>query len=176
MPTSSPTPSFISDEFLTALSRRLQSTGFRSHDAEDAVQEAAFKAIARFGREPIEQPEAYLFTAARNAARKSAARRREHTVGALREPETAPLAEIDEAEELHYLSRAILSAVEQLPPLKREIVSQRYFDGRTVREVADSLGLGHGSVRRHLEDARETLRLHLLENCAIARRRYGNWL
>lgn len=169
-------PGFVSDDFRKKLSRRLQCSGFRHHDAEDAVQEAALKAIAfldQQGSPSIRDPEAWFYTVARNAARTSSTRRRERNVETLPEQAASPFDQIDEEEERERLLGAILLAIDELPALKREILLHRYFGGKTIRKTAALLGLTEGMTRGHLRRAQNAVRKHLLENCSIARNRYG---
>ena len=50
----------------------------------------------------------------------------------------------------------IAQALKKLNPREKEIISRRFFDGRTQMEVADEIGISQAQVSR-------------LEKCAISR-------
>ena len=57
----------------------------------------------------------------------------------------------------------IWAAYGRLPARQREVFALRQIDGRSTAEVADLLGLGEGTVKRHLFRAVHTLRDALKE-------------
>ncbi len=52
----------------------------------------------------------------------------------------------------------VRAALEQLSELQREIIVLVYFGGRTVREVAEQLGIPEGTAKTRLRDALINLR------------------
>lgn len=68
--------------------------------------------------------------------------------------EEAKAVEIDERD-------AVTAALLTLSPRMRACVVLRYYDDYTVRQVADTLGIASGSVKRYLHEASELLRTTL---------------
>jgi RNA polymerase sigma-70 factor (ECF subfamily) len=60
-------------------------------------------------------------------------------------------------------SQRVRAALEQLPEAQRTAVRMAYFEGRSYREVAESLGLPLGTVKTRIRDAMKRLRNHLGE-------------
>jgi RNA polymerase sigma factor (sigma-70 family) len=56
----------------------------------------------------------------------------------------------------------VAAALESLPPAAREIIVLRDFEERTIREIAETLGLGIPAVKSRLHRARELTREYLL--------------
>lgn len=125
--------------------------------AEDAVQEAFLgmhrnRAALRDSRAAV----GYLRQAVVNQSRSMLRRRR--TVRAhlkVAEPETGPPADTDVilAEE----HRAVLDAVDQLPPRQREVLVLRYWSDLSEAEIADALGISKGTVKSQASRAMATL-------------------
>jgi RNA polymerase sigma-70 factor (ECF subfamily) len=59
--------------------------------------------------------------------------------------------------------RRIWTAYRALPPRQREVFALRQIDGRSTADVAAMLGLGEGTVKRHLFRAVHALRAALRE-------------
>ncbi|GAA2242675.1 SigE family RNA polymerase sigma factor [Rarobacter faecitabidus] len=53
---------------------------------------------------------------------------------------------------------AIAAALSSLSPQQRACLLLRYYDDLTTLQIADALGLAHGTVKRHLHDALSRLR------------------
>jgi RNA polymerase sigma-70 factor (ECF subfamily) len=121
-------------------------------DAEDAVQEV-FVGLAQAGASlaAVENLRAYLFTALRHAAAKTAARRRDARrrpfPDALAAPE--PAAPADER-----LERAL--AV--LPADRREVIALKTDGGLTFREIAAVLGISPNTAASRYRYALAELR------------------
>jgi RNA polymerase sigma-70 factor (ECF subfamily) len=60
--------------------------------------------------------------------------------------------------------RRIWTAVRRLPPRQREVFALRQLDGLSTEEAAAALGIGAGSVKRHLFRAVHALRRALGED------------
>jgi RNA polymerase sigma-70 factor (ECF subfamily) len=130
--------------------------------AEDVVQET----FARAWRHPLAvsgtgtSARAWLFTVARNLIvddARSARRRREITV------ETVPERAVDdEADAL--LDRILVSdALTALSPEHRVVLIEAYWGGRSVREIAERIGVPEGTVKSRLHYGMRALRLALQE-------------
>ncbi len=122
------------------------------HAAEDAVQDAFVKAVAR-QREVVSlaNPEAWLRTVAINHVRSgwrraSLYRRIVHRLpGVGHEVELGP----DHV--------AIVSALDALPQQLRDVVALYYFGDLPVAEVAQTLSIPEGTVKTRLAKARAEL-------------------
>ncbi|MFF3403517.1 RNA polymerase sigma factor [Streptomyces sp. NPDC002659] len=134
--------------------RNLCRGGVRREEAEDAVQEAMSRVLAKWPTD-CSCPAAWVRKAAWNAFYTKVGRdRKRHqleTLNARRECRTpVPVGEPDEKER-------VLRLIDQLPPRQREVLALAY-DGRSIQEIAEQLGLKPGTVRSNLRHARETLR------------------
>jgi RNA polymerase sigma factor (sigma-70 family) len=52
----------------------------------------------------------------------------------------------------------LVAAMRRLPRRQGEVIGLHYFDGYTIVETAQILGVGEGTVKKHLYRARENLR------------------
>ncbi|WP_353809342.1 RNA polymerase sigma factor [Agromyces sp. SYSU T00194] len=124
-------------------------------DAADIVQEALARAWARPGRSvDPERAEAYVRRTIANAVidqqrRGGRWRRIRHLV-------VQPDLREDDAD---AADRRIdlLRRLGDLPPRQRACLVLRYYEDRTVAEVADVLGIRPGSVKRYLSDGLDAL-------------------
>jgi RNA polymerase sigma-70 factor (ECF subfamily) len=74
-------------------------------------------------------------------------------------------ASTDEPEALvlrNEVRAAVRRAMEQLPPQQRAVIVQRYFLGLSEREMSSTMQIAPGTVKWHLNQARERLRLLLV--------------
>jgi RNA polymerase sigma-70 factor (ECF subfamily) len=125
-------------------------------DANDVVSSAVLRVLDR-GLRGIENPRAYLFRAVANEARnfkRGEARRR------LREEQSQP----EEATYTPEPHPEVQAAVIDLSVRQRAVVYLSYWADMTDEDIADHLGIGAGSVRRHLARARTHLRRTLDEH------------
>lgn len=122
-------------------------------DAPDVVTDAVLAAFGSRGWREVEHPRAYLFRSVLYTAtswKRSAGRRHRREVVVAMRPATAPPApdgEIDAHRALAHLS-----------PQQRAIVYLAYWDDLTPAQIATTLGLTEGSVRKQLARARAHLR------------------
>ena len=123
--------------------------------AHDVAAEAFVRLLARWGR--VNDPRAYLYTTALNLIR-DRWRRAERERAALRRsrPETGMIQ--PETPELRLL-------VEGLSKRHQQVIVLHYFADLTVEQVARTLGVAPGTVKRDLFDARARLQ-RLLEESA----------
>lgn len=131
----------------------------RHEDAEDAAQESFLVALDRL--EECRKPERFagwFTTIVRNRARNLVRRER------LREGEPIPVQARtgtpgpDRAAERMQLRERLREALEELPPVQREIVLLHDMEGWKHREIAERLDMPSGTVRSHLHFARRSLR------------------
>jgi RNA polymerase sigma factor (sigma-70 family) len=120
-------------------------------DAQDVVMEAMARAFSSARWPQVEERRAYLYRCVLNHARshhRSTLARRVRERRAAEPLQVAPpLPDPD-----------VLAAVGQLSMRQRAVVVLTYWEDRAVAEVASTLGISEGSVRRHLARARARLR------------------
>lgn len=121
------------------------------NDAADVVQTAVVRAMTSSGWEHVVNHRAYLYRSVTNEANsqhRSAMRRR------AREMRTADPA-IEYPPEIRP---EVLEALGGLSPRQRAVMYLTYWEDLDEASVAERLGIGRGSVRRHLGRGREKLR------------------
>ena len=119
--------------------------------AEDMVSRAFLKVMTTPNLAEIENPRAYLYRAVLNEARsehRSTERRRKREYGVGPNLELAAPEPIPE----------ILVAVDALSERQRQVTLMCYWVDLSAVDIADTLGITRGSVRRHLGRARIALR------------------
>ncbi len=124
-------------------------------DAADVVSSAMIRVLGRL--DSIREPRAYLFQAVANEARnlkRGEARRRRRETG------TSP----PDAVHMSEPYPEVRAAVEGLSVRQRAVVYLAYWEDLPVQSIAEHLGIGSGSVRRHLARARKNLRRALHEH------------
>jgi RNA polymerase sigma-70 factor (ECF subfamily) len=135
-------------------------TGDRER-ASDAVQEAFIKAYAKWGSlRSYDRPEAWVRRVAINrcrdahrADRRRADRERPHVAS----PQSSP------TDGVIGMSVA-LELVQNLPPQQRSVAVLFYLDDLSIDEIGRTLGLNEGTVKFHLNKARNRLREILLRD------------
>lgn len=125
--------------------------------AEDAAQETfirAWKSMAQFKGDA--SPRTWLTRIAinvcRNVRRTAWFRRNDRSVT----PEDLPLPAPDE-------DRTLLLTVQQLPEKHRQIVILRYYQGMSLDEAAQTLGISRSAAHHRLHKALKALRIELDE-------------
>lgn len=135
-------------------------------DAEDVLQTVFLRLLNRkSGRKLSDQPGAYLYRAAVNAAVDLLRARRRAGAVPLDE-EVRPLAEGDHRapDRLHAgreMRRQLRSAVLELSPEGAEVFTLKYFEGLRNQEIATLLGKSQTSVGVMLFRARNKVRSEL---------------
>lgn len=133
---------------------RLSYTYLKStHDAEDICQNVLLKLLT--GGYTFDSPaheKAWVIRAAANACKDElrAFRRK-----------SAPLDAAYDAAASEPPDSAVLDAVMGLPVKYREAVYLFYYEGYSVREIADMLGRSEAAVSAHLSRGRNKLRIEL---------------
>lgn len=137
------------------------------HAAEDLLQEVFLKAM-RQGRVfcSLESPRAWLFQVARNALVDRARTVRAHEVLTDDMPQAQaqlpePVAPVD------ALAGCVARVLSELAPQDAAVLRSCDLEGRTVREFAQSQGLGLAAAKSRLLRARERMRHHLVRECQV---------
>ncbi len=128
--------------------------------AEDAVQETFLKAWRKLDSFRDESSErTWLMRIAINVCRDMLRtgwfRRIDRNVDILLLPECA------QADE--YPDKTVLTEVTGLPSKLREVILLRYYQGMTLQETADALGIGLSTVKQRQQKANQILRKRLKE-------------
>ena len=152
-------------EFLVARHQKraiavARSLGVRSGELEDVVQESFLRALEKLSQ--LRAPDRFrvwFLQIVRNVARRTVADQRVRGDQAADDPaEAATHVERLEQGELRH---AVRRAVDQLPESVRETVYLYYYEARSVRAVASSLGVSRAAVLKRLERGRNLLRAEL---------------
>jgi len=126
----------------------------RCEDAAAEVAQDAYLRLLRLApRMPPDNPRAYLFQVAANAARDRLARdqRRNGVVDGGPLPETACTRPDVEAEAMaRDRLRILAAAVDDLPPRCREVFLMSRLDGLGNGEIAGRLGISRNMVEKHI--------------------------
>jgi RNA polymerase sigma-70 factor (ECF subfamily) len=148
-----PLPFF--DEFYPPVFRFIASRGAPAADVDDLVQETLLHAWRNRGQFRSEaSPLTWVLSIAKNRVKMrlrslgsrpsfEAIDREELPAAVVRSPEAAA---------------AVRQALAALDPDHTDVLLRRYFEGRTVREIAEALGESEKAVESRLHRAREALR------------------
>lgn len=149
-------------ELLPRLRRMARALTGDAHDADDLVQLALERALARADqRRPDTRLEAWVYGIVRNAwLDELRARGRWQQVWA---PEDAAEHAGDAGVERHSEHMAVAAALARLPPEQREVVTLVLIEGLSYRETAELLDLPIGTVTSRLARARSVLQAELGE-------------
>jgi RNA polymerase sigma-70 factor (ECF subfamily) len=123
-------------------------------DAPDVVADAVLTAFGSRRWNDVQKPRAYLFRCVLNTAasrHRSEARRRDREQLATRREGPAASVSEDTPIDAHR-------ALAALSPQQRAIVFLAYWDDLSVTQIASTLDIGEGSVRKQLARARAQLR------------------
>ncbi len=139
---------------------------FRPEEAEDVLQTVYMKILqgkARYGgRSGFKS---WFFSVIRMTARDAARRRALRRLKLLSwesrasaRPETPDPARQTSQNQLHELFQ---NALEKLPARQREVLHLVFYQGLSLREAGEVLGLSTGSVRKHYDRGKQRLRQNL---------------
>lgn len=130
-----------------------------AQDAEDVCQDALLRAYRAFDRlKPNSNPRAWLYKIATNTAfnaMKRRKRRETHHVDI--DLERLP-SDVNATHEQREQMRAVVRAVEALPPRQRAALMLRQFHGMRYAEIAASTGGSEASARANVYQAIKKLR------------------
>jgi RNA polymerase sigma-70 factor (sigma-E family) len=128
--------------------------------AEDVVQEAFAAVYQRWSR--LRDPQAagsYLQSAVLNGARSSLRRRR--TVLRVVREKPVPLPSAEQIAIGHETRGEVIQSLRQLPARQREVLVLRYYLDLSEAEIAATLSISRGSVKKHASRALTTLSARL---------------
>lgn len=129
-------------------------------EAEEAANEALTRALADWGRvRTLPWRNGWVLRVASNVAIDVVRRRR---------PVSAAAPVVGSHSEAAAIREALQVALLALPARQREVVSLFYLSDLSEAEVAHTLGISAGAVKRHLHRAREALRARLGDAFALA--------
>jgi RNA polymerase sigma factor (sigma-70 family) len=133
--------------------------------AEDLVQEALLRALDKRGSTKPEDLEPFLRkTILRLVVDGSRRRRRRLRVRPLF---TTPPPIVDDESADAAERVTVRAALRQLSPRRRACVILRYYEDRSVSQIAVDLDCGEGTVKRHLHDARRVLAAALADDASL---------
>jgi RNA polymerase sigma-70 factor (sigma-E family) len=128
--------------------------------AEDVVQEAFTALYHRWSR--LRDPQAaasYLQSSVLNGARSSLRRRR--TVLSLVREKPVPLPSAEQTAVGHETRRELITSLGLLPGRQREVLVLRYYLDLSEAEIAATLSISRGSVKKHASRALTALSARL---------------
>ncbi len=117
--------------------------------AEDVVSTVVLRAMSRQRLTELDRPHAYLMKGVLNESR-----------SVWRRQTTGPLAEAD----IRHLPEEVVETLDvlwRLPVRQRAATYLYYWEDRPVAEIADLMGVGIGTVKRYLHNARQRLKRNL---------------
>jgi uncharacterized protein len=129
-------------------------------EAEDVAQEALV--VAYLGLHSLRDPERFGGWVCGIAANLAKMQLRRRPAEVKQQTVTESPASPEETAEAREAARAILAALDVLPPHEREAVVMHYVDDRSAGEIAAIVGEAPGTIRVRLHRARRHLREHLL--------------
>lgn len=134
------------------LVRALRLAGADAAAAEDAAQDAFARALVHWGRVSRgSNPTGYVYTAGFRLLAK--AQRKAARQQSLTPPGNPP----DPTASTAAATVALESALAAMPQRRRACAVMCLVVGMPAREAAEALGIADGTVRKHLEDARQDL-------------------
>ncbi len=135
--------------------------------AEDVTQEVCYRVQrAAASIDPDRDPRPWILTATTNACRshwRSAAHRMERATASLTGPDGLGRDPVDPApgpaEQLlaRERERAVMRALDEIPPASREVVILRDYQGLDHREIASILRISHEAARKRYSRALQEL-------------------
>ncbi len=135
--------------------RRFLTRMLRNEDVAAEVAQEAYIRIIRFApRRLMDDPKAYLFQVAANAARDRMSR--ERTRDGLLDPTAVPEGLVCPQPNAETVAAGrerialLMLAVDELPPRCREVFLMSRFDGLSNGEIADRLGISRNMVEKHI--------------------------
>ena len=127
--------------------------------AEDVVQEAFLRAYRSLGRfDERAQFGTWLHRIAVNAALEIVRKRQRHPSQSSEDPHPSPDPGPDRVALGLEVERAVRSALADLSPMERTAFVLRHFEGRSIAEICEQLGLGVSAGKQAIFRAVKKLR------------------
>lgn len=148
----------LAAQYGNRLRRYLFTRARNSADVPDLAQEVFLRLMRVDQHEIIRSPEAYLFTVARHVAH-------QHTLHETNTPKAIDIADVfpelqmstsdDPLERAEVSSRVknLKHALDQLPPRLAMTLLMHRFDGFTIEEIAQQLGVARITAAKYLAQA-----------------------
>ncbi len=136
-----------------SIAKRIQSVRSKV-DVEDVLQDAAIAIMQGYEQAPRKKT-VWTAQSARRAAWRAS--RRDHVFfedSSKKFDDSDPLAALIQCEELE----AMQSAFEQIEPQHAEVLKLRFYEGLTLAEIAEALGIGRNVAARRVRKALEEMR------------------
>jgi len=122
--------------------------------AAEVAQEAWLRLIRLAPGRTVDEPRAYLFQVAANAARDHMARERTRATfvdaGSTPEAVPCPAPDVETAALARERLSLLADAVDELTPRCREVFLMSRLDGLANGEIADRLGISRNMVEKHI--------------------------
>jgi RNA polymerase sigma-70 factor, ECF subfamily len=136
--------------------------------AEDVLQETLLRAWRHSGTldESVGSIRGWLFTVARNVMTDAARARAARPPEVAETPDATPTTR-DHADTV-VDSVVALDALARLPDEQRSVLVEIYFEGRSVAEAADRLGIPPGTVKSRTHHAMKSLRRFVVGRATLA--------
>lgn len=149
----------------------------RLMDVDDLVQETYARLLRAHVAGRVAEMRPYLFVTARNAAFDAVRRKQLVTIDCLGDLESLRVVEdgpnAAESVSLEQEIEILHEAIANLPPRCREVLQLRRFDGLSLRQISERLGISTHTVDAHLCLAVFRCRRFLLER-GVSRVRLGS--
>src|SRR5262250_2035548 len=124
-------------------------------DAKDVVQDSLLNAFVHFDRfEGRSDLRTWLNRILVNSAL-------DHLRGLRRRPDVHDPRPISDAVASADCRRLVTAAMEAMSPLERVTFALRHFEGRSIAEIAQTVGIGSNAAKQHIFRAVRKLRLAL---------------
>ena len=146
------TEAFIKHE--TFLKRFISRFLSRPQDIEDVVQDTYLKAFSAEQKQQIQQPKAFLFRVARNAALTELTKKSRQVMSYVEDYDGLEIINDEVTVESHVLAQEKLgmfcqSALEMTPKCRRVFLMAKVY-GMSYKEISAELGIGPSAVEKHV--------------------------
>ncbi len=140
-----------------ALLQFLRHNWRNTSDVDDFLQDIYVRVYKSARKQIPEQAKLFVFATARNLLIDQVRRERIIPIEAVADLETVDVAVDSEAPDRIVMARDELrrlqAAFDRLPPRCREAIVLKQIEGLTRREIAQRMGVGEETVKRHLTNA-----------------------
>lgn len=157
----------LSAEFLTRLRSFVRSRVRSAHDAEDIVQDVLMKFLQHDDSIDSQSVNAWLFTVARRTIIDRARATKPATTGEATDSAAIEIA--DDPSVTSELARCMEPMLKMLSRDDRIILQRIDMLGESQADVARELGMSMSGLKSRVQRARQRLRAHLEDCCAVER-------